>query len=243
MDYMGDRSVLVEIQETDVYYLSLPREQTLYVTGVSHVQDWACTGFASGTNTWALNFQGNDSCLPQCKSFIVFGFWVHMPMNWWGRLFNEEMEGLLGGESWHPDDNAVSGVQGKCVCIKINYSLLWCIVFCPNRANWSVELPNISRCWDGSSSAVWNEYSVLTENNCSFLFSCFELVLVFQILHFVMKLYGVLSSWEADMEKLDHIWMQSEGGMCAAATWLLLWNFVYRLQQIHSRNQKRGREK
>lgn len=39
MDYMGDRSVLVEIQETDVYYLCLPTERTLYVTGVSHVQD------------------------------------------------------------------------------------------------------------------------------------------------------------------------------------------------------------
>lgn len=49
---------------------------------------------------------------------------MHVPMNWWERLFNEGMEGMLGGESWHPDDNAVSGVQGKCVCIKINYSLL-----------------------------------------------------------------------------------------------------------------------
>lgn len=33
-----------------------------------------------------------------------------MPMNRWGRLFNEGMEGMLGGERWHPDDNAVSGV-------------------------------------------------------------------------------------------------------------------------------------
>lgn len=47
-----------------------------------------------------------------------------MPVNWWGRLFNEGMEGMLGGESWHPDDNAVGGVKGKYVCIKINYSLL-----------------------------------------------------------------------------------------------------------------------
>lgn len=47
-----------------------------------------------------------------------------MPVNWWGRLFIEGMEGMLGGESWHPGDNAVGGVQGKCVYIKINYSLL-----------------------------------------------------------------------------------------------------------------------
>lgn len=79
---------------------------------------------------------------------------MHVPMNWWGRLFNEGLEGMLGGESWHPDDNAVGGVQANCVCIKINYSLLSCIVFCPKRAKWSVELPNISHCWDGSSSDV-----------------------------------------------------------------------------------------
>lgn len=30
-------------------------------------------------------------------------------MNCWGRLFSEGMEGMLGGESWYPDDNAVGG--------------------------------------------------------------------------------------------------------------------------------------
>jgi len=49
---------------------------------------------------------------------------VRVPMNWWGRLFSEGVEGVVGGESWHPDDNILCGVQGKCVGIKINYSLL-----------------------------------------------------------------------------------------------------------------------
>lgn len=80
---------------------------------------------------------------------------MRVPVNWWGRLLSEGMEGLMGGESWHPDDNMLYGVQGKCVCIKINYSILSCIVFCPNRASWSMkQLPNISRCCNGSPSAV-----------------------------------------------------------------------------------------
>lgn len=80
---------------------------------------------------------------------------MHVPVNWRGRLISEGMEGLMGGESRHPDDNVLCGVQGKYVCIKINYSILSCIVLGPNRASWSMKhLPNISHCCNGSPDAV-----------------------------------------------------------------------------------------
>lgn len=37
MDYYGRLNGLVEIQETDVYYISLPENKPLCVTGVSPV--------------------------------------------------------------------------------------------------------------------------------------------------------------------------------------------------------------
>lgn len=85
--------------------------------------DLACTGFASATNAWALIFRAMIVACCNIKA-LLFELGVHVPVNWWGKLLNEGMEGMLGGENWHPDDNAVGGVQGKCVCVKIDYSLL-----------------------------------------------------------------------------------------------------------------------
>ena len=63
-------------------YNSLPREQDPLCDWVISYVGLSLCWICISKKSLGFNFQGNDGCLLQCKSFIVFGIWVHVPMNW-----------------------------------------------------------------------------------------------------------------------------------------------------------------